>query len=171
MKKFTSAAEVKFVSLATFIKAIPIYSVTVNNGFVEYHESLGSTPIVFGVENIGSFENKYRCRQADITARASLERDFIEALSFSLVMKPDNFLFELEDRTVEQVVEYGVPTHAVMVGQRTWCVASPDDFIIFQDRLDSDKMRLICLHPYRNTIYKYRTQDVTDFYKNAEHES
>lgn len=162
IKKNTQAGEIKSISLDNFLLktiAIQIVQVDENNLRVRYIEWLSCMKTYMDAESQDAqIELKKSLAELRLHRGVkSLREDFSETLRNNLVnipIAPENFLYELEDRIAESMIEYCEPSFLVHVGHRTWVVADPRDFIIFKSKC-SKYYKLVCLHKYRNKIYRY----------------
>lgn len=87
-----------------------------------------------------------------------LTEDFLECLETTEYPCPKNIRWEMEDRVVDSIEEFGIPNYLVNVGERMWAIVSVQDFLIYRTP-DKTRCKLVCLNKKRNFIAKYKRAD------------
>jgi len=166
MKINTTAGEISIISLENFLKLIPIQYVMVDdNNSTVYSEQI-EPPVYFAA----TYDNNPAIDETDIIYKQTtvqLEEcaavnklsQLISQVKKETITISKNIEWELEDRCVESLEEYGCASYAVNIDQRTWMVADPKDFVI----LKNDKYEhIVCIHKYRNKIVYYEKAELKE---------
>ena len=142
---WTSSGKLETILLKDFILKIPVETVRTNDDYrVQYNTLVSQDPSPY----IEGEEDK---------ALEIFTEDFIESMETREFESPKDILREIEDRTIDSVVQFGNPSFLVNIESRTWAVVDPKDFKLY---ISEDGLcgRLVCFAPNRNFICKYERE-------------
>ena len=156
MRKFTSAAELEFITFERFLDEVSTLEVVHTKDYMaQYTEQVAAFGgFSFGgresSEGIVTFQKRYieLNRFINIDAR---KNQLALQLAHEDITYPENLLFTLEDLSILSATHYCEPKYAVNIDNRQWMVCDPNDFVILKSPTDI-KSTLVCKHKYRNKI-------------------
>lgn len=161
MNKFTSAAEIHFITFERFLDEVSTLVVEHDQDYmVTYTEQVNSSGI-FGGSAMAGYEidnniTIFQDRRIELDRFINIEarkHQLKLQLPYELVLYPDHLMFVVEDLAVLSVVHYGAPTLAVNISPRQWMVCDPNDFVILKEP-NGIRSTLVCKHRYRNKIVR-----------------